>query len=252
MIARLRSRLRLASPLLLTALLPCGPAHGASVPAATRVEVVAAVPAGDEALPGPPPRQQVVVRGIEEAVRDVVLAYLSVPLDDEADPLETIGGRPRDFVLRYRVLERIGERPTLSLIDEPEPPALEYAARIEVHVDTPRLTAALAAAGLWLPAEVETGSGTYWIEAPLHWSAWAAFRQALLAAGADRVVPEEVSAEGMLVRVDGGRGDPASIVARVSAEPPEGLEVEGPELGEPPRLRIRKIAPETGDAAPLD
>ena len=132
------------------------PGWAASVPAATRVEVEAAVPAGEDALPGPPARQQVVTRGIQQAVREVIAAYASVPLED--DPLGIVGGRARDFVLRFRVLERIGERPTLTLLEAEPPPALEYAVRIEVHVDTPRLTSALAAAGLWEHEEVETGS----------------------------------------------------------------------------------------------
>ena len=255
-------RQRLAGPLLagLVYGLWAAPAAAASVPVETRIELVVAVPAGKDALPGAALRQQVVDRGIEDAVREVALRYLTAPPEEEPrreslaelDPLAALGGRARDFVLRYRVLERIGERPAVLLLEQAQPPALEYAARVEVHVDTPRLTDALAALGLWEREPLRAASGVYLIEPPLHWPAWTQLRGALLAAGAGRVVPEDISADGMMIRVDGERGDPASIVARVSADPPQGLEVEGPEPGDPPRLRIRQVPPEERDPTLLD
>jgi hypothetical protein len=192
----------------------------------------------------------VVAKGLDEAVREVAARYLSEPA--EPDLLKRIGARARDFVLRYRVIERIGERDSVILRSKRPAPAREYAARIRVDVDTRRLTNALAAAGLWQPDSTDAGSGAYWIEGPLEWSAWVAFRRALLMAGAASVVPREISDEGMLVAVDGGRGNPGSILSRVASSPPEGLEVRIVERGEAPRVRIREIEPEAALEAPSD
>lgn len=222
-------------------------ARAATVPSSTQIELDVAVPTGADLRPGPPAREQVVAKGLDEAVREVASRYVNDPA--ELDPLERIGAKARDFVLRYRVIERIGERDTVILRTERRPPAREYAARIRVDVDTPRLTNALAAAGLWQPDTTDAASGSYWIEAPLEWSAWVAFRRALLMAGAAGVVPREITEEGMLVAVDGGRGNPASILSRVASNPPEGLEVRIVGRGEPPRIAIRGTAPD--DAARL-
>ncbi len=245
-----RAAARLGLALWLLSGMASAAAWAASVPSSTAVEVEAAVAAGADALPGAPARERVVARALEMAVAEVAGRYLTDP--SELEPLARIGGTPRDFVLRYRVMERIGERDTLILLDQAPPPAREYAARIQVHVDTPRLTNALAAVGLWQQDVADGGTRSYWIEAPLQWSSWVRFRRALLMAGAERVVPSEISDAGMQISVDGGRGAPASILARVVADPPEGMEVELLVRGDAPRVRLHLLEPESPAQDPLD
>lgn len=217
---------------------PVAPA-AASVPVSTRVVVEAAVPAGDAAAAGAQLRQQALQAGIEDAVREVTRRY-AVPVEGEEDPLAALAAPARDFVLRYRVVEQIGERPA----GEGPPGGLEYAARVEVDVDTPRLTRALARTGrAAIRTEDAAASTLYRIAAPLRWREWVRFERALRAAGATRAVPHEVDAEGMVIRVE-TVGDPDIVLRRVRDAPPEGLVVEW--AGPPSRdLTLRTLAPET-------
>ena len=209
----------------------------AAVPARTVVEVDAAVPAGADAKSGGAVRQQVVEEGIRQAVREVANTY--------ADPgapsrLETqLGGTSRDYVLGYRILETMGERPARILRGRGGPKT-EYAARIEVSVDTRRVAAALTAAGLRTP-ETHSGvapAGQFLLEPPLRWPAWTRLQKALLAAGAERVVPDRITAEGMTVHIV-GPSDPGRLLESVQRNPPSGLVLESVRGTAPVRVRAR-------------
>lgn len=226
----------------LAGLLACvaiGGALGASaaVPAMTRVEVDAAVPSGSDARAGASVRQQVIEEGIRQAVRDVAASYAGPGAPPQLE--RALGGKPRDYVLGYRILESIGDRPARTLRGRGGP-KIEHAARLEVSVDTRRVTSALAAAGLWSPES--TGgvlpSSHFLLEAPLRWEAWTRLQAALLSAGADRVVPDRITAEGMEVRVIGSR-DPRRLLESIQRSRPDGLVLEGLFGTNPLRVRAR-------------
>ena len=209
----------------------------AAVPARTVVEVDAAVPAGADAKAGGAARQQVVEEGIRQAVREVAATYADPGAPSQIE--KQLGGKPRDYILGYRMLKSMGERPARILRGRGGPQT-EYAARIEVSVDTRRVAAALVAAGFRSP-ETRTGvapAGQFLLEAPLRWPAWSRLQKALLAAGAERVVPDRITAEGMTVRIV-GPSNPVRLLESVQRNPPNGLIVESVRGNAPVRVRVR-------------
>ena len=228
-----------------TALLAAGAigaaAAHAAVPARTVVEVDAAVPGGADATGGAV-RQLVVEEAIRQAVREVADSYADPGAPAQLE--KQLGGGPRDYVLGYRILETMGERPARIL----RGPATEYAARIEVTVDTRRVAAALEAAGLRSGGR-DTGvapAGEFLLEPPLLWPAWTRLQGALLAAGAERVVPDRIAADGMTVRIV-GPADPVRLLEQVQRNPPTGLIVESVRGRAPIRVRARFEPPEAAD-----
>ncbi len=208
------------------------------------------------------------------------------PDDEEApDLLDMLPGDPSDYVLRYRVLEIIGERPaapgdaasggtatpegaaseaTAATKQRPRSagrdgpwtwdgsgdgeagedgaPALEFALRLEVVLDSGRIQEALQAAGFApLPGEQAGASLRIAVERPPSWRLLTRFRRALLDAGASLAVPLELAPQRALLLVEGANSARLEAALAGAASSPE-LSVAvlegGPEL-----VRVTLSAP---------
>lgn len=161
------------------------------------------------------------------------------------DVLDMLPGDPSDYVLRYRVLELIGERPAAPGDAAPETvapetaaperpgragtefapdgeaageggaPALEFALRLEVVLDGGRIQNALQEAGFApVPGDAAGAFLRIAVERPPSWRLLTRFRRALLEAGASRAVPLELGPRRALLLVEGA--DPARLEAALA------------------------------------
>ena len=118
-----------------------------------RVEVVGAVPLGEEIKPAGPPRDEAVRAALRDAVLRLALDLLSTDIDPiEAEPaiLEALGNDPFKYATRFRILEDRGEGPAL-FVDDPEVES-EYIVVVEAHLDLDRIRRRLTTRGLVAPA----------------------------------------------------------------------------------------------------
>ncbi len=277
----LRARRR-ALPLAVLVTLCLNAAAQATVPREIRVELEAAAPivvpedeeAGTQTPSATALQAQALAAGIAEALRRVAF-QLSDPsrlfqllAEAEAPPeagavhenpppaywIRLLTGEARDYVLRYRVLERIGQRiPTTPIVlfkdDAEEPPDFEFALRLEIVMDAHRIAAALERAGLRSepdPAPAEALRVT--VQPAPSWAAWRRFRDAALATGAAQCVPVLLAAEQMVLELRSPA--PVLLLGKLTREPPAGLEIQLRDAT-PGRLRIElALAAEREGAAP--
>ena len=208
-----------------------------------RLEVVGVVPAGADARPGVPIREAALGAALTQGVERVARGLLSA--DAAADPgLDlggVLGGNPRDFTVRYRVLEDRGERRALLVVD-PEV-STEYVLRVEVFVDVSRIEGALDAAGLLLQKPVE---GTrrelrLVVEGLPSYQAYVALRRHLMErGGATSVIPAVFESGRVELRVV-AKLAPPDLMDRLVMPPPEGLRVE-PVFADGESMWIRVLA----------
>ena len=152
----------------------------------------------------------------------------------EADVLAALAGAPSDYALRYRVLEVLGQRPRT-----PDDAALapgfapnldpahtdEFALRLEVYVDGPRLADALADAGLRARRDPSATPALRVVLAPApSWRALQSFRAAALARGATAVTPEFFAAREVVLRLLAP--EPQRLLAALARRPPAGLHIQ--------------------------
>lgn len=207
----------------------------ASAPASAqerRLQVEAAVPAGGRAAAGASPRRAAIEAAIAEAVGRVARELLgerllsAAPGEGARALAATLGDDPLRFTERYRVVEDLGERPAPAApgVEDPR----EYAVRVEVGVDVGRVAARLRELGHDLEA-AGGGSATAFpvVLRPLpSWVAYEALRRHLLDAGLARsAVPVRFEAGEAVLRVE-APGGPSALLARLRADPPEGVGIE--------------------------
>ncbi|MBW2241652.1 MAG: hypothetical protein JRH01_06660 [Deltaproteobacteria bacterium] len=193
-----------------------------------RIVVEGVSPAGGHAPAGVSLRQAALRHGLGEAVtqlgRDLVAADRGGPAPADLDVLGALGGKPSDFIVRYRVLAERGERAAQVLTD-PEI-SLEYALEIEAQIDVDRVAQGLRSAG-WLttvPGEIPSQDHRVLIETT-DWSAYEAFLELLRERGEARLaVPERFEAGRVVLRVE-APGRPRELLDRLLAGPPGVLEL---------------------------
>lgn len=213
----------------------CLPAALAGLLAATslavapaRVVVEGVSPAGDQAPVGISLRQAALRQGLGEAVsqlgRDLVEADRGQPAPDDLDVLAVLGGKPSDYIVRYRVLAEHGEREAEVLTD----PAIsvEYALEIEAQIDVDRVAQGLWSAGWLTAAPGEIPSQTHRVVVQTSdWAAYTAFVELLRERGEARlVVPQHFEAGRIALRVE-APGRSAQLLDRLMAGPQGNLEM---------------------------
>jgi hypothetical protein len=192
-----------------------------------RVEVVGVVPAGADAPPDIPVREAALQAALAQGVARVARELLSeeAAMDPDFDLGAVLGGHPRDFTVRYQVLEDRGERRAL-LVADPDV-STEYAVLVEVFVDVSRIASALDAAGLLATRLPEGASPVLHLVVDLpSYRAYEALRQHLLEqAGVSSVIPERFEPGRVDFRLTTTRS-PAELLDRLVGSPPAGLSVE--------------------------
>jgi hypothetical protein len=165
---------------------------------------------------------------LTHAVERVARELLSA--DAAADPgLDLgglLGGNPRDFTVRYRVLEDRGERRAL-LVADPEV-STEYVLLVEVFLDVSRIQSALDAAGLPLRKPGEGGHRELRlvVESLPSYRAYVALRRHLMERGeATSVIPAVFESGRVELRVV-AKLAPPDLMDRLVMPPPKGLRVE--------------------------
>ncbi len=157
-------------------------------------------------------------RAVVRIAQDLVRAEGGrLPADQVLGSLE---GEPRDYAVRYRVLQDRGERPSAGS------GPLEYALDVEVFVDVDRVARSLQAAGRLaaLPGELPASAHRMLVETD-DWAAYQAFLGVLEGVGeARRVVPEtfEDGRVELLVEAPGRASD---LLDRVVRHGEPGLDV---------------------------
>ena len=218
------------------ALLFAAPASAAS----QRVEAIGAVPA-ERGRPG------AVRAGLEEAVRIVVRRLLSLPEDEALGNWRKLvgGGKARDYTIRYRVLDDLGERAALLIDAEASP--REYVVVVEATIDRDALRAALVAQGAIAAPQAAPSTGPararLVVEPVDGYPALAALEQRLEALGAGPVVPRSFSA-GRAEYEIAVPGRPEALLDALRDRPPAGTRVRpiGASGGEL-RLQLESLAP---------
>lgn|GEM_PF-1207950 len=233
---------------------------GALVPATRvgaelrRIEAVGAVPATAAAQGG---LRQAALRA---ALADAALRAASSLVEAETgtppgeDLAGVLGEKPEEYAVSFRLVEDRGEQP--AMLTSEDPSAREYVVVAEVQVDLGRVRARLREAGRLAGAAAPPAAAQRvrleLLDLPGP-AAYTAIRDALLAAGANPVIPLELAPGRALLEL---AGLPAAVaVERLRAAPlPEGLRVEPlPSEGEgaPRRVRVvRGPPPDAETAAP--
>jgi hypothetical protein len=205
-------------------------------------------------------RQIAVENGAERAVLEHA-AGLARPevRDDETALRAALGDKPADFTLGVGVVGEIGPREAKAAqpAGAPAPPPrrpsdpvpMEYAWRVEALVDSARVRAALAAAGLALASEADAGAASEVVLlAPYDAPMLAALRAQLGALGARNAVPRRYEADGVTLLVHGLSAD--SLREGLAADPPAGYGAElVPSSGEDAEIRVR-LRPQAAPGAP--
>lgn len=157
-------------------------------------------------------------RAVVQVAQDLVRAEGGrLPADRVLGSLE---GEPRDYAVRYRVLQDRGERPSTSS------GPLEYALDVEVYVDVDRVARSLQTAGRLaaLPGELPASAHRMIVETD-DWAAYRAFLGVLEQAGeARRVVPETFEDGRVLLLVE-APGRASELLDRVVRHGQPGLDV---------------------------
>lgn len=217
-----------------------------------RIVVEGVSPAGDQAPAGVPLRQAALRNGLGAAVaqlgRDLVAADRGGSAPEDLDVLGALGGKPSDYIVRYRVLAERGERAARVLTD-PEI-SLEYALEIEAQIDVDRVAQGLRSAG-WLatlPGEIPSQAHRVLIETT-DWKAYEAFLALLRERGEARLaVPERFEAGLVLLQVE-APGRPRQLMDRLLAGPRGALELTPLPAGEAD-LHFRIELPATAVGSP--
>ncbi|MCP5059489.1 MAG: hypothetical protein GY937_22530 [bacterium] len=215
-----------------------------------RVVVEGVSPAGKQAPAGVSLRQAALRNGLGAAVarlgRDLVEADRGGPAPADLDVLGALGGKPSDYIVRYRVLAESGERAARVLTDPQI--SLEYALEIEAQIDVDRVAQGLRSAG-WLttvPGEIPSQAHRVLIETR-DWSAYEAFLELLREQGEARLaVPERFEAGRVLLQVE-APGRPRELMDRLMAGPRGALQlIPLPADEEDLHFRIELHAPARG------
>jgi hypothetical protein len=209
-----------------------------------RVEVVGVVPAGADAPPDIPIREAALQAALAQGVARIARELLSeqAAMDPDFDLGAVLGGHPRDFTVRYQVLEDRGERRAL-LVADPDV-ATEYALLVEVFVDVSRIASALDAAGLLATRPPEGASRVLHlvvVDLPSY-RAYEALRQHLLEqVGVSSVIPEQFEPGRVDFRLTTTRS-PAELLDRLVRSAPAGLRVESLAVeAESVRIRLSEL-----------
>ncbi len=184
-------------------------ALGPATPAAAevrRLEVVGAAPAGADAPRNRPLRDAALDSAIAEGVERVARELLGGAAPES---LREGLGDPREYAVRYRILEDRGERRALLL-----PVPVEYVVLVEVHVDATRVQRRLAREGLLAGGPVERRRFRLLLEEVSSYGLYQQVRQALEASGARRAVPLEIRPGRMLLDVEADAG-PERVMERL-------------------------------------
>jgi hypothetical protein len=240
----------------------CGLVLGFSLAGAAelrRVEAVGAVPAV-KGTPARQPREEALARALAEAVRSVALEELgALGGGAAADPEllarvdAALGGRPRDYANRYRVIEDRGERAALFSQD----PAVEreYVVVVEVYVDGQKVRSRLVDRGLLVATpsgEPQTRRVTLIVEELRSYRDFEALRALLLGGvGARSAVAREFEPGRAVLAVESGRG-PAELLQALLAKAPPELQIESRGVGEDTlEIRLSRVpAPAPPEAGP--
>lgn len=226
--------------MLVAALLVAGPS-GAEV---RRVEVVGVVPAGADAPSNTPVReaalQAALAQGVARVARELLVE--DAVMDPDFNLGAVLGGHPRDFTVRYQVLEDRGERRALLLAD-PEI-STEYVVLVEVFVDVSRVASALDAAGLLAPTSPE-GPGQVFrlvvVDLPSYRAYETLRRHLAEQPGVSSVIPAEFEPGRVALRLTATLS-PAELLDRLARSAPAGLSVEPLAIdAESVRIRVREL-----------
>ncbi|HEU4429172.1 MAG TPA: hypothetical protein VFT98_10495 [Myxococcota bacterium] len=206
-----------------------------------QAEGVAKLPPRVPGAPAPKPldaaafqalRQSAVADGIENAVLAHARELARLDVRDDEDALRAaLGPKLAELALGHGVLADLGPReakPKQRPGDPPprprkagDPIPMEHAWRVEALVDSPRVRAALEAAGLALVSAADSAAHAELVlEAPYDAAMLAALRAKLTALGARSVVPRRYEAAGVTLSVRGLPDD--RLRRRLAAEPPAG------------------------------
>jgi hypothetical protein len=206
-----------------------------------RLEVVGVVPAGADAQPGVSARQAALSAALAQGVERVARELLSADAATDLDLGGSLGAKPRDFTVGYKVLEDRGERRALLLAD-PEI-STEYVLLVEVFVDVARVRSALVAAGLLVAAPAK-GAGReirVVVEPGISYPAYAALRRHLLDwGGTTSVIPVLFAGAERIDLLVVAKASPSDLMERLVRSPPTGLRVE-PVSADGQSMRIRVV-----------
>lgn len=223
-----------------------------------RIVVEGVIPAGKQAPVGVSLRQAALRQGLGKAVeqlgRDLIEADREEPAPDDLDVLAILGGKPSDYVVRYRVLAEHGERAAQVLTDPAV--SVEYALEVEAQIDVDRVAQGLRSGG-WLttvPGEVPSQTHRVVIETA-EWGAYTAFLELLRERGEARlVVPERFEAGRIELHVE-APGRPGQLLDRLLEGPPGPLELiplAADEADLHLRIELRSVAKANAPRGPED
>lgn len=197
----------------------------ASLPLVAGAEVQRVETVGTARLPAADPRGEALDAAVAEAVQRVAQDLLTDAEDavDSSEIVEALGGEPRMYAARFRLLEDRGERP--ALFEDGSGSGTEYVVVAAVEVDVDRVRERLEAARLLAGSTGPARSLTLEVMGLDSYAAFSAFCEALgEPLGRARMLPIEIERGRALFEIESPLGLDR-LLARLRAAAPGDLDV---------------------------